>query len=44
LHPVRVAITDWPARAEAPQCVWLARDDALAAALPSPIRKLLRTL
>ena len=44
LHPQRIRVTRWPARAEAPQYVWLARDDALHAALPAPIRKLLRSL
>ena len=44
LHPQRMAIARWPARAEAPGLVWLARDDALGAALPAPIRKLLQSL
>ena len=44
LHPQRIRVTRWPSRAEAPQYVWLARDDALHAALPAPIRKLLRSL
>jgi A/G-specific adenine glycosylase len=44
LHPQRVAVGRWPARAEAPGLVWLARDDALGAALPAPIKKLVRTL
>ena len=44
LHPQRMRVTRWPARVEAPQYVWLARDDALQAALPAPIRKLLRSL
>jgi hypothetical protein len=30
-------------RAESPAFVWLTRDDALAAALPAPIRKLIRS-
>jgi len=42
--PQRVAVRAWPSRAEAPGLVWLTREDALAAALPAPIRKLLRTL
>jgi A/G-specific adenine glycosylase len=42
--PQRVAVRTWPSRAEAPGLVWLTREDALAAALPAPIRKLLRTL
>jgi len=44
LHPQRVAVGRWPPRAEAPGLVWLARDDALGAALPAPIKKLVRTL
>jgi len=44
IHPQRVAARSWPLRAEAPGLLWLTRDDALAAALPAPIRKLLRTL
>jgi len=42
--PQRVTARTWPARAEAPGLEWLTRDDALAAALPAPIRKLLGTL
>ncbi len=44
IHPQRVAARTWPSRAESPGLLWLTRDDALAAALPAPIRKLLRTL
>ena len=44
LRPQRIAVRSWPLRAEAPGRLWLTRDDALAAALPSPIRALLRTL
>ena len=44
MHPQRVAVRAWPPRAEAPGLLWLTRDDALAAALPAPIRKLLRRL
>ena len=42
--PRRVAVRSWPRRAESPGLVWLTRDDALAAALPAPIRALIRTL
>jgi A/G-specific adenine glycosylase len=42
--PQRIAVRSWPPRAESPGLLWLTRDDALAAALPAPIRKLLRTL
>jgi len=44
LRPRRVNVASWPSRAEMPQYVWLTREDALDAALPSPIRKLLRSL
>ena len=44
IHPQRVAVRAWPTRAEAPGYVWVTREDALAAALPAPIRKLLRSL
>lgn len=44
LHPQRVAVRRWPARAEAPGHAWLLPDDAMAAALPAPIRKLLRAV
>jgi A/G-specific adenine glycosylase len=42
--PQRIAVRSWPHRAESPGLVWLTRDDALTAALPAPIRKLLRVL
>jgi A/G-specific adenine glycosylase len=42
--PQRVAVRAWPQRAEAPGLLWLTREDALSAALPAPVRKLLRTL
>jgi A/G-specific adenine glycosylase len=44
LLPQRIAVRSWPPRAEAPGRVWLTREDALAAALPAPIRVLLRSL
>ena len=44
IQPQRVAVRTWPTRAKAPGLVWLNRDDALAAALPAPIRKLLASL
>jgi A/G-specific adenine glycosylase len=44
LHPLRVAVRRWRPRAEAPEHAWLTRDDALAAALPAPIRRLVRDL
>ncbi len=44
IEPQRVAVTAWPPRAESPGRLWLTRDDALAAALPAPIRKLLHSL
>jgi A/G-specific adenine glycosylase len=44
LHPQRVAVRRWPARAEEPRLVWLTPGDADRAALPAPIRTLVRTL
>ena len=44
IRPQRVAVRRWPARAEAPGLLWLTRDDALAAALPAPIRRLIASL
>ena len=44
LHPQRISARHWPARAEAPGTLWLAPADAQHAALPAPIRKLLRSL
>jgi A/G-specific adenine glycosylase len=44
LHPQRVSARRWPTRAETPGTIWLAPADARGAALPAPIKKLLRTL
>ena len=44
LHPQRVSARRWPARAEAPGTLWLAPADARGAALPAPIKKLMRSL
>jgi A/G-specific adenine glycosylase len=44
LHPQRMAVAAWPRHAETPGRLWLARDEALGAALPAPIRRLLRSL
>ncbi len=44
LHPQRAVATHWPVRAEASGTVWLTPKDAQGAALPAPIRKLLRGL
>ncbi len=44
IRPQRVAVRAWPPRAEAPGLVWLTRADASTAALPAPIRKLIRSL
>ena len=44
LHPCRVGVSEWPGRAEAPGFVWLSPADAHGAALPAPIKKLLRSL
>jgi A/G-specific adenine glycosylase len=42
IHPVAVAIVRWPVDARMPGAEWFDRDAAIAAALPAPIRKLLR--
>jgi A/G-specific adenine glycosylase len=42
--PQRIAVNAWPPRVQAPGLAWLTREDALHAALPAPIRKLLRAL
>ena len=44
IRPQRVAVSAWPTRAEAPGLLWLTRADASAAALPAPIRTLIRSL
>ena len=44
LHPQRVSARRWPTRAETPGTIWLAPADARGAALPAPIKTLLRTL
>jgi A/G-specific adenine glycosylase len=44
LHPLRIAVRRWRPRAESPDCFWLARDDAMSAALPAPIKRLVRDL
>jgi A/G-specific adenine glycosylase len=42
MHPVRVEVLGWPLEARMRDVEWFARDEALAAAIPAPIRKLLR--
>ncbi|MFO1413774.1 MAG: A/G-specific adenine glycosylase [Burkholderiales bacterium] len=44
LHPLRMSAARWPAQAGAPLTTWLTPEDALAAALPAPIRRLVRSL
>jgi A/G-specific adenine glycosylase len=44
LHPQRVAVSQWPMQAQAPGQVWLSPNDALASALPAPIRRLIASL
>jgi A/G-specific adenine glycosylase len=44
LHPSHVVVRNWPAGVEAPGQLWLTPADAIHAALPAPIRKLLRGL
>ncbi len=42
MHPQRLRVTGRARHASEPGAVWLGRDEALAAALPAPIRRLLR--
>ena len=42
LHPQRVAVRRWPTRVEAPGTLWVLTQDAAHAAVPAPIRRLLR--
>jgi A/G-specific adenine glycosylase len=42
LHPRPCAVREWPRRAEEPGLLWLPLTDIGSAALPSPIKKLLR--
>ena len=42
--PQRIVVRSWPPRAESPGLAWLTRTDAATAALPAPIRKLIRAL
>lgn len=42
--PQRIGVRSWPLRAQAPGFAWLTREDARTAALPAPIKRLLRGL
>ena len=44
IMPQRIGVRSWPPRAEAPGLTWLTLDDARGAALPAPIKRLLRSL
>ncbi|MGE5088126.1 MAG: A/G-specific adenine glycosylase [Candidatus Levyibacteriota bacterium] len=44
MHPMRIPVTRWPAQVQLPGVEWFARDAAIAAAVPAPIRKLLQRL
>ena len=44
LHPVRAAVRAWPARVESPCMRWLTPAAAIDAAVPAPVRTLLRSL
>ena len=44
LYPRRLNVARWPPKVEMPHYTWVSRADAIGAAIPSPIRKLLRTL
>jgi A/G-specific adenine glycosylase len=43
IHPVRVEIAELAAQAAEPGTVWLALDEARAAAIPTPVRRLLES-
>ena len=43
LEPLPCAVRHWPRRAEEPGLLWLPLADAGGAALPAPIKKLLRS-
>ena len=42
MHPVRVPVAHWPTTAGTRGIEWFARDAAIAAAVPAPIRRLLQ--
>jgi A/G-specific adenine glycosylase len=44
MHPVSVPILQWPLDARMPGAQWFGRAAAIAAAIPAPIRKLLRSV
>jgi len=44
LHPQHVTVRRWPPRVESPDVTWLTLSGARDAALPAPIRRLLRSL
>ncbi len=44
LHPQRMQVTRWPQRVAEPGTLWIAPVDALGAALPAPIKTLMRKL
>ena len=44
LHPQRARAQRWPERAETPGTIWLTPAEARGAALPAPIRRLVRSL
>jgi len=44
IAPQRIVVRSWPPRAESPGFAWLTREDAASAALPAPIKKLIRAL
>ncbi|MDE2002537.1 MAG: A/G-specific adenine glycosylase [Betaproteobacteria bacterium] len=42
MHPLRIAVVDWPGGVRMPGLQWFTREAAIATALPAPIRKLLQ--
>ena len=43
IHPVLARVTRYP-RAEEPGLVWLSVEDAIGAAIPTPVRRILQML
>jgi A/G-specific adenine glycosylase len=44
MHPLRVPVVDWPAGVQMPGVEWFTPEAAVAAAVPTPIRRLLQRM
>ena len=42
MHPVEARVTDWPRQASERLTAWFTPDEAIGAAVPAPVRTLLR--